>query len=158
MFSYLKKHKVIRRLFYVFLVIGVCLIGVFVKTNMELSRAKAAMGIMLKENNYVQRIPRSKIMKSESGPFSGIVWYEYTFSNAQTLAESKKYLKKIKRSDSNLTLKNCPIVYRVILRPPTKSFKRWTGQIYLDTNRKDSAYGRSYDIQLLNDRSSRVLN
>ncbi len=158
MVSFFKKHRILSCTVSFVLVIGTLLLCEYVKSSMEMSKARATLEVMLKENHYVNQIPRSKIIKEESGPFSGVVWYEYTFANTQTLAESKKYIKETGQSYQKINLENCPIVYRVILRPPTKAIKRWTGQIYLDTNQKLSGSGRSNYVQALGDETLRSLN
>ncbi|EIW13287.1 extracellular protein, membrane-anchored [Lactiplantibacillus pentosus KCA1] len=157
-FTFLKGHKILSWTVSVLLIIATLLIGMSVKSSMEMTRARATLEVMLKENHNGTQIPRSKLIKEESGPFSGIVWYDYTFSSPQTLTESKRYLKATGQSYQRVTLKNCPIVYRVILRPPTKTSKRWTGQIYLDTNQKLSGSGRSSYVQTLSTKSLRDLN
>lgn len=134
--SLFKRHKILSWTVAGFLVIATPLICVHVKSSMEMNKARATLEVMLTDNHYGNQIPRNKLIKEESGPVSGIVWYDYTFSNTHTLAESKKYLNATGQSHQRVTRENCPIVYRVILRPPTKTSKRWTGQIYLDTNQK----------------------
>ncbi|WP_225441614.1 hypothetical protein [Lactiplantibacillus pentosus] len=156
--SFFKRHKILSWTVSVLLIIATLLICVAVKSSIEMTKARATLEVMLKENHNGNQIPRSKLMKEESGPFSGIVWYDYTFSSPQTLAESKRYLKSMGQSHQQITLENCPIVYRVILRPPTKTSKRWSGQIYLDTNQKLSGSGRSSYVQALSAESLRDLN
>lgn len=129
----------------------------YVKNRIELNQARTALKTMLKSSPYDVRVSRNMIIKEESGPFSGIVWYEYTFATSQTLAESKKYKKFLHKSSKNMTLKNYPIVYRVIVRPPTKKINHWTGELYFDTNQKLSVTGRSNYIQTLSDKSVREL-
>ncbi|MCT3284286.1 hypothetical protein C6Y11_14290 [Lactiplantibacillus pentosus] len=156
--AFFKRHQILSWTVSVLLIIGILLIGVSVKSSMEMTKARATLEVMLKENHDGNQIPRSKLMEEESGPFSGIVWYDYTFSSPHTLAESKRYLKATGQSHQQVTLENCPIVYRVILRPPTKTSKRWTGQIYLDTNQQLSGSGRSSYVQALSAKSLRDLN
>ncbi|MBO2717438.1 hypothetical protein [Lactiplantibacillus plantarum] len=153
MSSFLKAKAVTHYvLFAIILISSFCLYG-YVKNRIELNQARTVLTTMLKSSPYDVRVSRNTIIKEESGPFSGIIWYEYTFATSQTLAESKKYKKFLHQSSKNMTLKNCPIVYRVIVRPPTKKIKHWTGEIYLDTNQKLSATGRSNYVQALSDKS-----
>lgn len=100
-------------------------------------------------NGYTKRIARSRVSRNESGPFSGIIWYEYTFANQETLKASRKYNAYRGKKDAHLTLKNCPIVYRVILTPPSTKYQKWSMRMYLDANtNNDSVY-----IQKLTDTS-----
>lgn len=115
-----------------------------------LNQARTAVTTMLKSSPYRARVPRNAMYKVSSGSFSVSDWYECTFATNKTLTESKKYLQFFSLPQRKLTLKNCPIVYRVIVRPPTKKIKHWTGKVYLDTNQVSSTSARSLYVHNLN--------
>ncbi len=137
-----------------------CLIGaiLFIRNIYGNYQAQQRIAHTLKLNGYTKIVPRSSVRKESTGPFSGISWYEYTFSTKQTLVASYKYQNSLHKKSKHLTIKNCPIVYRVILTPPGTKIKHWTAEIYLDTNQALRDGNQTDYIQRLNEDSRRSLN
>jgi hypothetical protein len=115
------------------------------------------MNQALKLNGYPNLTVRRSLYKEESGPFSGIYWYEATFANQETLKASYRFEKQRGHSPKHLTLTNSPIVYRVVLNPPTTKVNAWTATIYLDSNRAIKDSDQSPDVLRLNKVSLRKL-
>lgn len=150
-------HKSLSTLAGLFLCL--CLIGAifFMRNIYGNYQAQQRIEHTLKYNGYTNIVPRSSVRKESTGPFSGISWYEYTFSTEQTLATSYEYQDSFHQKSKHLTMKNCPIVYRVILTPPGTKIKHWTTEIYLDTNQALRDGNQTDYIQHLNDNSRRSL-
>lgn len=127
------------------MLIVICLIpfaiigSLFVNYKFEEYQANGKIEQALDNMGYSNRVVRRSAIKEESGPFSGIIWYDYTFANGKALAASYQYQKATKKKNKKFTLNNCPIVYRVVLRKGAKSVKTYSAELYLDTN-EESAY------------------
>lgn len=137
--------------------IPIAIIGsLFISYKFEEYQATRKIERALDNMGYANRIVRRSAIKEESGPLSGIIWYDYTFANNETLAASYQYQKVTKNKSKKFTLNNCPIVYRVVLRKAAKSVKTWGAELYLDTN-QEYAYSpeRESYVQLLKKTSTR---
>lgn len=115
------------------------------------------MNRTLQANGYSHLTVRRFLYKEETGPYSGIYWYEATFANKETLKASYHYEKQRGHSTKDLTLANSPIVYRVVLLPPGTKIKKWTATIYLDTNQALKDSDRTPAVVQLNKKSLRNL-
>ena len=108
MSSFLKAKTVTHYvLFAIILISSFCLYG-YVKNRIELNQARTVLTTILESSPYDVRVSRNTIIKEESGPFSGIIWYEYTFATSQTLAESKKYKKFLHQSSKKYDPEKLP--------------------------------------------------
>ncbi len=152
-----RTHKILSIM--VILLLCFCLFaGIFyIKAAYDKDQAQQKIESALKYNGYTNRVPRSLVHKEETGPFSGIKWYEYTFATKKTLVASAQYQNSVKKHSKKLTLKNCPIVYRVILTPPTTKVKHWTAEIYLDTNQALRDGNQNAYVQQLNKSTDKSL-
>ncbi|WP_305775176.1 hypothetical protein [Lacticaseibacillus paracasei] len=132
--KFIHTHKILSIM--VVLLLLPCLIGAFfyAKSLYDNYQAKQKLERTLAYNGYSNVVERSPFHKEASGLMNSMTWYQFTFATKETLEESYKYQKALKKPYKHLTLKNCPIVYWVILTPPTPKTKRWTTLIYLDTN------------------------
>ncbi len=151
-------HRVSRYLIVLLLIVGGLLSYHYAKGVIERHQVRRQVETALNRAHFNGREARSSIIKEAAGPFSGIVWYDYTFSNQATLAASQQYHATTKSAKQVDDLETCPIVYRVIVRPPTRRVRQWSGEVYLDTNQHLSASGRSNAIQALNAASVRQLD
>ncbi|WP_262316104.1 hypothetical protein [Lacticaseibacillus parakribbianus] len=111
----------------------------------------------LADAGYAKYTVRRKVYREATGPFSGIAWYNYTLANAESLKASRSYAKFQGKDTRHLTLKNCPIVYRVVLTPPGTRNGKWTAEIYLDTNDALKDSSRPAFVRRLSQSSRRVL-
>ncbi|WP_412989541.1 hypothetical protein ACLJJ6_00585 [Pediococcus siamensis] len=127
------------------------------KVTYDNYQAKQKIVKTLKANGYSNIVPRSSVRKEATGPFSGISWYDYTFATSKTLQISRQYQQLKLHKDTFLTLKNCPIVYRLILTPPTTKVSHWTVELYMDTNQALRDDNQSSYIQHLNQVSHKTL-
>ncbi|WP_125571123.1 hypothetical protein [Lacticaseibacillus songhuajiangensis] len=142
----------------VILILAMFTAGVLVgKHEYHQYQLKQMMNQTLKLNGYTNLTVRRSLYKEEMGPFSGIYWYEATFTNKETLKASYRFEKQRGHSPNHLTLANSPIVYRVVLNPPTTKVKSWDAIIYLDTNRAIKDSDQSPDVMRLNKSSLRSL-
>jgi hypothetical protein len=136
----------------------ILIVGIFgSKHAYQHYRLKQMVNQTLALNGYKNLTVRRSLYKEETGPFSGIYWYEATFSNQETLKASYRFEKQRGHSPEHLTLTNSPIVYRVVLNPPTRKVNAWTATIYLDSNRAIKDSDQSPDVLRLNKASLRKL-
>ncbi|CAM3294355.1 hypothetical protein [Lactiplantibacillus plajomi] len=155
--TFIHRHPVscwlIGGLVLVSLVIG----GWFAKTKYDNQVAQRRIERALTANGYHMRVMRRNVQSEASGPFSGISWYQCTFSNPRTLRASVGYQQHRQRPTDRLTISNCPIVYRVVLKPPTAKVRRWTAVIYLDDNQEMTYSERAPYVESLTTKSRRAL-
>ena len=132
--KFIHAHKVLSTM--IVLLLLPCLIGAFfyVKSLYDTYQAKQRLEHTLAYNGYSNVVERSPFHKEASGLMNSKTWYQFTFATKETLEESYKYRKALNKPYKHLTLKNCPIVYWVILNPPTPKMNYWNTQIYMDTN------------------------
>lgn len=132
--------------------------GVFCKFAYHRYQLTSKITESLKSKGYRVLKVRRPLYREETGPFSGLIWYEYTFTNQDSLKASYHYQKIHGNAKKRLTLTNSPIVYRVVLEPPTAKVKQWSAVIYLDTNQRLKDSERSEDVLSLNIKSLRTLS
>lgn len=153
-------HKLAKRT-RIWLVIWLSLIvlvgGVFAKITYDRYQLQQKVNRTLKLNGYPDLMARRRVYKEETGPFSGLIWYEYTFSNKQSLQAGYQYRHDQGKPDKQLTLQNSPIVYRIVLIPPGTKLKEWQAYIYLDTNEALRDSTRSKYVTHLNKTSLQPL-
>ena len=132
--KFIHAHKVLSTM--IVLLLLPCLIGAFfyVKSLYDTYQAKQRLEHTLAYNGYSNVVERSPFHKEASGLLNSKTWYQFTFATKETLKESYKYQKVLNKPYKHLTLKNCPIVYWVILNPPTPKVNYWTTETYMDTN------------------------
>ncbi|GEP20012.1 hypothetical protein [Pediococcus argentinicus] len=153
----IRNHKLISTMPLSVLSILIIAGSFIIKHSYDNHQAEQKIESTLSYNGFSNIVSRSSVRKESTGPFSGISWYEITFSNNTTLKASYTYNKQLDRTNKNSTLKDCPIVYRVILIPPTSKVKEWTTEIYLDTNQKLRDGNQSSYIQKLNKDTRKTL-
>lgn len=153
----IRNHKLITTMLLLILSILIIAGAFIIKHSYDNHQAEQKIERTLSYNGFSNKVSRSSVRKESTGPFSGINWYETTFSNDTTLKESYTYNKRLDHTTKHLTLKNCPIVYRVILTPPTSKVKEWTTEIYLDTNQNLRDGNQSSYIQKLNQDTHKTL-
>ncbi|BDR56712.1 hypothetical protein [Xylocopilactobacillus apis] len=151
--KFMKSHKIVTGILIFFLFVLLIIGGFSIKSAIDTHQATQKIESALKDNGYTNIVRRNKTLKSRQGPFSNYVWYEYTFANKETLEASRKYLKHKNKDYKNLTLKNSPIVYRVILNPNSLN----PLEIHLDTNEIHSTQTGDGDLEKIKENSKRII-
>ena len=155
--KFINAHKILSTM--IVLLLLPFLIGAFfyVKGIYDNYQAKQRLERTLAYNGYSNVVERSPFHKEASGLLNSKIWYQFTFATKETLEESYKYQKALNKPYKHLTLKNCPIVYWVILSPPTSKVNYWHAQIYMDTNTGLRGEWKSRYIENLRNKSYKDL-
>lgn len=156
MLRWRQRHRSASWLMGIMLVVGLVIGGYFAKGAYDNYRVQRKIERALTRNGYPTSQRRSAVIREASGPFSGVSWYDYTFATPETLRLSQQYQLHQHGKKQAVTQENCPLVYRVILTPPTEKVARWSAVIYLDTNQplRDSPT-RSAAVQRLQEKTRR---